>query len=241
MARIRSIKPEFWSSDQILDISPIARLAFIGLWNFCDDAGRHKASCRQLKAEVFPADAFDEQAIHALVDELVTSGLLLEYQVDGARLWQVTGWHHQKIDRPKPSKYPGPDAEGSESIPRQFDEQSTTDRRSIDDRSSLIGSDRRDRKGSDRRVSAELENSSSPPPNAPVIAYLTLNGGTQHPIDEIQAGVWAGQYPYLDIEQELQKMAAWLDANPAKRKTPKGINRFVVNWLNKTQDNGRGR
>lgn len=37
MPRIRTIKPEYWTSEQVLDLSIPARLAFIGLWNFCDD------------------------------------------------------------------------------------------------------------------------------------------------------------------------------------------------------------
>ncbi len=44
MARIRTTKPEFWSSAQIIELSRDARLLFIGMWNFCDDNGRHKAS-----------------------------------------------------------------------------------------------------------------------------------------------------------------------------------------------------
>ncbi len=38
--------------------------------------------------------------------------------------------------------------------------------------------------------------------------------------------------------QELQKMRAWLDSNPTKRKTRKGIERFINNWLARTQDSG---
>ena len=41
MARIRSIKPEFWTAEQVMECSPMARLLFIGMWNFCDDGGNH--------------------------------------------------------------------------------------------------------------------------------------------------------------------------------------------------------
>ena len=40
MARIRTIKPEFWASEQVMDCKPVTRLLFIGLWNFVDDFGR---------------------------------------------------------------------------------------------------------------------------------------------------------------------------------------------------------
>jgi hypothetical protein len=43
-------------------------------------------------------------------------------------------------------------------------------------------------------------------------------------------------YPAVNIETELKKMAAWLLANPEKRK--KNYRRFITNWLNRTQDSG---
>ena len=107
MARIRSIKPEFWTSEQILDLSHAARLAFIGLWNFSDDEGRHKASGKSLKAEVFPGDDLTVANVDAMMDELIRSDLIDEYYDDeGRHVWQITGWtKHQKISHPTPSKF----------------------------------------------------------------------------------------------------------------------------------------
>lgn len=109
MARIRSIKPEFWTSEQVMECSPNARLLFIGLWNFCDDHGRHPASVKQLKALVFPADDFSAEDVRRMLDELAANGLLSFYTVDGKEYFLITGWHHQRIDRPQAAKYPGPD------------------------------------------------------------------------------------------------------------------------------------
>ena len=76
MARIRTIKPEFWTAEQIMECSPNARLLFIGMWNFCDDAGIHPASCKTLKAEVFPSDDITASEIGTLVAELEGQGLI---------------------------------------------------------------------------------------------------------------------------------------------------------------------
>jgi hypothetical protein len=108
MARIRSIKPEFWTSEQVMDLSPNARLLFIGLWNFCDDAGIHPASLKRLKAEVMPADDVRSEDVRRMIDECINVGLVREYEIDGERYWAVTGWHHQKIDQPS-YKYPNED------------------------------------------------------------------------------------------------------------------------------------
>lgn len=43
-------------------------------------------------------------------------------------------------------------------------------------------------------------------------------------------------YPNVDIETQFRKMRGWLNGNPVKRKTRKGIARFVNNWLSKEQD-----
>lgn len=106
MSRIRTIKPEFWTSEQIMECSPLARLAFIGMWNFCDDNGVHPASCKTLKAEVFPGDDITAADVQTLVSELIHHGLLVEFHAEGRRWWFVTGWHHQLINRPSKSRYP---------------------------------------------------------------------------------------------------------------------------------------
>lgn len=109
MARIRTIKPEFFVSAQIADVSPTCRLLFIGMWLFCDDAGIHPASARQLKMEVFPGDDITTADVQRMIDDLLRVGVLIEYESQGQSYWQVTGWHHQKIERPR-YQYPQPDS-----------------------------------------------------------------------------------------------------------------------------------
>jgi hypothetical protein len=108
MARIRSIKPEFWTSEQVMECSTNARLLFIGLWNFCDDAGRMPLSPKRIKAQVFPSDDIVAEDVRRMIDELSANGLLRLYEVDGKEFLAVTGWHHQKIDRPQKSQIPDP-------------------------------------------------------------------------------------------------------------------------------------
>lgn len=116
MARIRTIKPEFWTSEQVTDCSRDARLLFIGLWNFCDDAGRHKASALRLKMEVLPGDSVSTEQVRGWVRELIAADLIDEYEVDGEEYWEVTGWCHQKIDQPTVKH---PDRDGNTAKPRR--------------------------------------------------------------------------------------------------------------------------
>lgn len=126
MARIRTIKPEFFTSEQVAECSPNARLLFVGMWVFCDDQGVHPASNARLKMEVFPGDDFTRDDIGAMVNELVSAGLLTEYEVDGQKYWLVTGWKHQKIDKPS-KKYPLPASDDSPRVRRKVADRSGTD------------------------------------------------------------------------------------------------------------------
>lgn len=105
MARIRTIKPEFWTSEQIVECSIAARLLFIGLWNFCDDAGNHPYSPKSIKMQVMPGDDYTHADISMMIDELIAQNLLVKYHADGKDYLHVTGWAHQYIQRPV-YKYP---------------------------------------------------------------------------------------------------------------------------------------
>lgn len=108
MARIRSIKPDFWTSEQVVDCSPLARLMFIGLLNFCDDAGIHPANERRIKMSVFPGDDIDHATIRRLIDELAGVGLIELYEVENVEYLLVTGFaKHQRVEKPS-YKHPKP-------------------------------------------------------------------------------------------------------------------------------------
>jgi len=107
MARIRTIKPEFWTSEQITECSVSARLLFIGLWNFCDDDGRLVDSPKQIKMRIFPGDDFAAADIEDMLRELAEHRLLVRYIVEEKGYIQIRKWKlHQKINRPNPSNIP---------------------------------------------------------------------------------------------------------------------------------------
>ncbi|WP_053764685.1 phage replisome organizer N-terminal domain-containing protein [Leptospirillum ferriphilum] len=53
-------------------------------------------------------------------------------------------------------------------------------------------------------------------------------------ITEKHLQIWTKAYPAVDISTELQRMAAWLIANPKNRKS--NYPRFITNWLTRAQD-----
>lgn len=223
MARIRTIKPDFWTSEQIVECSTNARLLFVGMWNFCDDSGRHPASPKTLKARVFPGDSFTLEEIQSMVDELSKQRLIETYETtEGQCYWQVTGWRHQKIDKPNPSAYPPP----SECIRRSFDERSTI----IHPR---IGKDSKDSNGKDRTVV-------EPSTTEPAVLTFPCNGEpsswdlTQSQIDE-----WSSLFPQLDILAESRNALAWVKAKTPK--TARGMPKYLVSWFGRSNDRRTGR
>ena len=45
-------------------------------------------------------------------------------------------------------------------------------------------------------------------------------------------------YPEVDIIKELMKMRAWLISNDKRRKTKRGMKRFINSWLSRAQSSG---
>ena len=54
-----------------------------------------------------------------------------------------------------------------------------------------------------------------------------------------QVDDWQAVFPGLDVLGEARKAEAWLQANPGRWKTPRGIARFLFSWLERTNDGGR--
>lgn len=93
MARIRTIKPEFFTSEDIVSLSPLARLLYIAIWCEADKEGRLVWKPKTLKLRYFPADDCD---IEELCGEIIGAGLVRLY---GEGLAFVPGFaKHQHVN-----------------------------------------------------------------------------------------------------------------------------------------------
>ena len=81
--------------------------------------------------------------------------------------------------------------------------------------------------------SAEPETVSAPP-----IISIILNDKTFFDVLPEDYNRWCELYPAVNVMQELRKMSGWCTDNPTRRKTKKGIRRFINNWLSGEQDKG---
>lgn len=105
MARIRTIKPEFWTDEDMAELSEPACLLAIGLLNYADDEGYFNANPKLIKAAVFPIRE-PSVPIPVLIQELSNCGYLSMFSTsDGKQFGAITNFlKHQVVNKPKESK-----------------------------------------------------------------------------------------------------------------------------------------
>lgn len=101
MARIRSIKPQFWDDTKVGKLSRDARLLYIGLWNFCDDLGVVINNTIWLRSKVFPYDQIQLPQMEKWLEELVRLGFICLFSHKGEEFIYLPNFtRHQKINKP---------------------------------------------------------------------------------------------------------------------------------------------
>lgn len=89
-------------------------------------------------------------------------------------------------------------------------------------------------------TSAQSDKITAEPNDKRFVICLRLLSKEQEPlyrgVKQQEINEWSEAYPNVEVYQELKRMLLWLNANPNKRKTQKGIDRFINNWLSREQD-----
>jgi hypothetical protein len=112
MARIRTIKPEFFRHEELflaeIETGLPLRVAFAGLWTTADREGRFRWKPRQLKLDCLP---FDDVDFSRVLDALCTRGFLVQYESDDGDFGFIPSWRaHQVINnRESESVLPRPE------------------------------------------------------------------------------------------------------------------------------------
>lgn len=137
MARIRTIKPEFWGDEKLSPCSPMTRLVFLGLISMADDAGRVVDNVKVIDAFIFPETS---ETCRGSVDELSAMGRIRRGKTaSGQSIIEITNWSaHQKIEKPN-LRAAFPEIVATKEvaeIPRPVGEASGNDRGSVGEASS---------------------------------------------------------------------------------------------------------
>jgi len=255
MARTRTIKPEFWSDEKLATLSLQARLTYIGLWTLSDDYGVVKGHPAWLKNSIFPYDDIPLDRFESWLTELEGIGRIVPFAADGEKFYCIRNFRrHQLINRPSQTKNPSP--------PETLMEDSLSPHGGLTEHSVSPHGALTDERETERERETEIKTTTAasreinlppeeeqdagrhqPKPVARVksparkhIEFDYETGRFRHVLSELVAK-WQEAYPAVDVLSELHRMEAWASANPVNRKS--NWQRFIVNWLTKSQDRAR--
>jgi hypothetical protein len=126
MARIRSIKPDFFQSEKIATLPLSTRLLFIGMWTHADDNGCMVDNAKLINAAVWPLEDDPLETLRRTQEDLrrlSSAHLIARYVTGNRRLIFITGWdEHQKVSHPGKQRYPRPTVEQLEAATCENDE-----------------------------------------------------------------------------------------------------------------------
>lgn len=232
--RIRSIKPEFWTSDDIVALPWDVRLLFIGLWSYVADSGVGRDNDKLIAADLFPLEE-DPIATLATVSRglasLSAAGLITRYSVKGKRYLHINAWaDHQKIDRPTRSPFPPPTCDDAVIAPA-LDESSRATREASPPGSRDLGN-----KGS--REQGNEGSSSDKSDNTPAIPdrfeeFWTVYAYKRKRVDAERA--WAKAIRKADPDHIIVAAANYADsirADKAARGDRAPDQAHAASWLN---------
>lgn len=248
----RIIKESTFVSERIASLSDFEFRLWVGLITYVDDAGRGDARPAIIRGRLFALrDRVTNKDVQSALQSLAVKGCITLYTVGGRSYFSFPSWSkHQRIRDSRP-KYPGPDEADSVSDGSVVTDQDQT---ACDGLQQFAAS----RSNSQQPAASRCLNPNpnpNPNPNlnpkedadascvepegsSPTFLTFPLNDGTEYPITFEQVQHLQELYPSTDVEQQIRNMCGWLESNPTKRKTRRGIMRFVNSWLSREQNRG---
>lgn len=110
--RIRSIKPQFWRSPDVMELNLFQRLLFIGLWNLADDEGRGVYDPASIAADLFLTEF--SLSPHGVITDVSNAfveyskrSMVAVYEAENRHYFQILQWgKHQRVNRATSSQIP---------------------------------------------------------------------------------------------------------------------------------------
>lgn len=219
----RILKDSILMSQQVDALDWFEEIMFYRLIVTADDYGICPADPLALVHLLFPLkDNVKKDTVVKALEKMESQGLIIRYRVKdkGLFLKLVTWERHQRLRNSK-KHYPLPDE--SEAV----EEADSPGAETVEAAPATT----------DEPASESLPKELAEVRELPVVE-LPLVNGTDYPVTQSRANEYAELYPAVDIVQELKKMRGWCLANPKRRKTKNGIEKFIHGWLAREQDRG---
>ena len=107
MARIRTIKPDFFLDDDLAEIDIYARFVFVGLWTQADKEGKLEDKPRRIKAVIMP---YENKDIEILLKILTDRGFITRYEIKDKKYIIINNFlkHQRPHHTEQESQIPSP-------------------------------------------------------------------------------------------------------------------------------------
>lgn len=227
MARIRTIKPAFFRHRDLFLLEQSSglpvRLAFAGLWTVADREGRFRWKAEELKLDCLPYDAVNFAEVLAVLE---TAGFVRKYTVEARDYGWIPSWsEHQKVGpREAQSGLPAPPEQAGSAVTSNC-----TDGRGKG----------REEEGKGTEDSSEAHAPSEPPD--PLVLQFPVIGGDDPSwrLRRVQVDEWRATFPGVDVVAECRKALGWVLVNQSRRKTARGMPKFLFSWIARSVDSNR--
>lgn len=223
MGRIRTIKPEFHTHEELSELPPETHLLAAALLNYADDEGYFNANPVLVKAGTNPLRS-DRTAVAGQLKQLEGIGYIKIARKGNKHIGLVVEFEkHQRVSHATPSKLKSV----YEELQRNSGEppEALRPEQGIE----LKGTGNRELKG----------NREAPTADADGAVTFPLTAGNKHIVTDADISSWEQAYPAVDVRLELKRALVWLEAHPEKTSaTVNGSKQRIVKWLGRSQDSG---
>ena len=173
-----------------------------------------------------------EQSIRTALKLLEKLEIVTSRPTNRCTVVSFVNWHRYQDDQPAPNHQDNQLLTSDQPAPNQHLTTNKNERK-------------KEKKKTDTSYLAQSDAgaSSAPEPadeQEPPVAMIPLADGSEFPVPASLSSEYAAAYPGVDVPGELAHVRAWCLSNPRKRKTVKGIKRFLNSWLDRAQNRGGG-
>lgn len=200
------------------NLTPAAKGLYAYLSSFCGVEDKCYPSVDTITKEM----GMGKDTFYRHINALVAAGVVKKHQTlgDGGKFGRtVYRLTHEVVINNFPITQ-NEDTDRPETAPKETNNNNTNNNNILNNNNSII--------------CPEPENQVPDPSGI----LLPLNDKTTYNVPLSKIEIWTAAYPAVDVKQELLKMIAWLESNPARKKTRRGITRFIDSWLSREQDKG---
>ena len=236
--RIRTLKPELLTDEKTAGLSDVEWRLFVSCILMADDFGNFRSSPAALRAQAFWGTETTLEAVAKAREGLARVSLLSLYEVNGQSYGHITGWDkHQRVDHPGKPYCPGPEL--GKSIPYEKSSREPREKVANPRETLLTDRDRDQERDREReKISPETETGETTPCEPALLTFPCDGSPDSWPLVESQVAEWRTLFPSLDIMAQCRAALAWVLASPERKKTARGMRKYLVGWFNRNQNRG---